>query len=75
MSDADYLAERAHQELRAAMLAFDVRVRSVHLQLADAYASKLSEIKREERRWQFMLMRDTAGNNNAQRGEGDRGGR
>ena len=41
MSDAEYLAERAHQELRAAMLAFDVRVRSVHLELADAYSLKL----------------------------------
>ena len=41
MSDAEYLAERAHQELRAAMLAFDVRVRSVHLEMADAYSLKL----------------------------------
>jgi hypothetical protein len=46
MSEVDYLTDRAIQELRAAMLAFDVRVRSIHLELADAYTLKLAEAKR-----------------------------
>ena len=50
MSDADYLIERAQQELRAAMSAFDERVREVHLELADAYSFRLREIMRMERR-------------------------
>lgn len=50
MSDADYLIERAQQELRAAMSAFDERVREVHLELANAYSFRLREIMRLERR-------------------------
>jgi hypothetical protein len=46
MSDADYLTDRALSELRAAMLAYDVRVRLVHLELADAYTARLEEMKR-----------------------------
>ena len=50
MSDAEYLNERAQQELQAAMSAFDKRVREVHLELADAYAFRLRETMRLERR-------------------------
>jgi len=46
MSDTDYLTGRAIRELQAAMLAFDVRVRSIHLEMADAYTLKLGEAKR-----------------------------
>jgi hypothetical protein len=46
MANAEYLADRALSELRAAMLAYDVRVRLVHLKLADAYAARLEEVKR-----------------------------
>lgn len=49
MSDAEYFAERAHQELLAAMCAPDRRVRERHLELADAYAFRLSEEKRSAR--------------------------
>ena len=44
MSDAEYFAERAQQELRAATS--DRRVRQIHLELADAYAFRLREAKR-----------------------------
>jgi len=47
MSDAEYLAQRAHQELTAAMRSADLRVRNRHLELADAYAFKLREIRRQ----------------------------
>jgi hypothetical protein len=50
MSDAEYLFQRAQQELQAAMRAFDARVREVHLELADAYAFRLREARRLERR-------------------------
>jgi len=46
MRDADYFAERAAQELRAAMRSSDRRVREVHLELADAYAFRLREAQR-----------------------------
>jgi hypothetical protein len=46
MSDAEYLTDRALSELRAAILAYDVRVRLVHLELADAYTARLEEVKR-----------------------------
>jgi hypothetical protein len=49
MSDADYLVERARQELNAAMRSSDLRVRDRHLELAGAYAFMLREVKREER--------------------------
>lgn len=45
MSDADYFTLRAQEELKAAMRASDLRVRKVHLQLADAYSLKLYETK------------------------------
>ena len=46
MPDAEYLTDRALSELRAAILAFDVRVRLVHLELVDAYTERLEELKR-----------------------------
>ena len=46
MSEAEYLTDRAIRELQAAMLAFDVRVRSIHLEMADAYTLKLREAVR-----------------------------
>ena len=46
MGEADYLTDRAIHELRAAILAFDVRVRSAHLEMADAYTLRLHEVKR-----------------------------
>jgi hypothetical protein len=49
MTEADYLADRAMQELRAAILAFDVRVRSAHLAMVDAYTLRLREAKRGRR--------------------------
>ena len=49
MRDADYFAERAAQELRAAMRSSDRRVRELHLELADAYAFRLREAQRELR--------------------------
>jgi hypothetical protein len=49
MSDAEYLVQRAHEELIAAMKSSDHRVREVHLELADAYAFRLREMKRQER--------------------------
>jgi hypothetical protein len=48
MMDADYLTERAHQELNAAMRSSDLRVRNRHLELADAYAFRLREVRRQE---------------------------
>lgn len=56
MSDADYLIERAHQELNAAMRTSDPRVRELHLELADAYAFRLREVKRQERRSAFPCL-------------------
>jgi len=42
MSDTEYLAWRAQQELQAAIAAPDRWVRNVHLQLADAYSLRLN---------------------------------
>jgi hypothetical protein len=41
MSDAEYFILRAQQELSAAMRSSDLRVRQVHLALADAYSFKV----------------------------------
>ena len=49
MIDAVYFAQRAAQELRAAIGSSDGRVREVHLELADAYAFRLREAQREIR--------------------------
>ena len=56
MSDAEYLTERAVQELSAAMRSSDARVREIHLELADAYTFKVREMQRQERRSRFMLV-------------------
>lgn len=49
MFDADYLIKREQQELAAALRAADRRVRQVHLEMADAYTFRISEMKRQER--------------------------
>jgi hypothetical protein len=59
MSDAEKLIARAHQELKAAMRASDLRARRVHLELADAYSFRLRETQREERRSQIRLVRES----------------
>ena len=43
MSEAEYLILRAQQELSAAMKSSDLRVRKIHLEMADAYSSKVRE--------------------------------
>jgi hypothetical protein len=48
LADADYLIDRTQQELRAAIAAIDLRVRNVHLKLADAYAFRLREMTRQQ---------------------------
>jgi hypothetical protein len=53
MSDAEYLETRAAQELAAAIATRDSRVRLRHLELADAYASRLREAKAVEARGQM----------------------
>lgn len=50
MFDAVYLTERARQEKAAAMRSSNLRVRSLHLELADAYAFRARELERQERR-------------------------
>jgi hypothetical protein len=50
MSDADYFILRAQQELSAAMRSSDLRVRQVHLELADAYSFRVRESGRIESR-------------------------
>jgi hypothetical protein len=49
MTDAEYLVERAQQELKAAVRTLDQRVRLVHLELADAYTFRIQEMNRLER--------------------------
>jgi hypothetical protein len=43
--ELEYLTERALHELRAAMMSFEARVRSVHIQMLDAYTLRLQELK------------------------------
>ena len=47
--ELEYLTERALHELRAAMMSFEVRVRSVHIQMLDAYTLRLQELKSTDR--------------------------
>ena len=47
MVEGDYLASRAAQEFKAAIMASDERVRQRHLELADAYAFRLKEWRKE----------------------------
>lgn len=49
MSDAEYLIRREQQELEAAIRSSDHRVRKLHIELANAYTFRLSEMKRQER--------------------------
>jgi hypothetical protein len=60
MSNAEYFAERAHQELLAAVRAPDRRVRERHLELADAYTFRLSEEKRSTRLQLFFASENAA---------------
>ena len=46
MRDAEYLIRREQQELAAALQAADARVRQIHLDLASAYTSRLSDTER-----------------------------
>lgn len=46
MSDVEYLAQRAQQELVAAMGSSDRRTREIYLELADAYSFRLHEQRR-----------------------------
>ena len=62
MLDADYLANRAAQELAAAIKASDNRLRERHLELADAYAFRLRECKAIERRSEMRLVAEVAAN-------------
>lgn len=48
MSDAEYFILRAQQELSAAMRSSDLRVRQIHLELADAYSVKVGESRRAD---------------------------
>jgi hypothetical protein len=50
MGDAEYLIKREQQELEAALRARDVRVRQIHLELADAYTFRLNQTRRLQRR-------------------------
>lgn len=59
MSNVEYFAERAHQELLAAIRAPDRRVRERHLELADAYTFRLIEEKRSSR-MQLVMTPETA---------------
>lgn len=43
MHDTAYLADRAQQELSAALISPDCRVRDIHLDMADAYLMRLRE--------------------------------
>ena len=50
MTDTEYLAERAQQELSAAMAAVDRRARDVHFELAGAYSFRLRQAQAIQRR-------------------------
>jgi hypothetical protein len=56
MSDADYLLERAQEEFKAASRSADSRVRDRHLELADAYAFRLQQLKRQEQLAQIAAL-------------------
>jgi hypothetical protein len=59
MSDREYLVARAEQELRAAVAASNERVREIHLQLADAYAFRIREMRALERRSEMQVVEST----------------
>ena len=60
MFDPDYLIKREQQELEAARRASDVRVRRLHLEMADAYTLRISELKRQERLSTMASVNDRA---------------
>jgi len=59
--DAEYFMLRAHQELKAAIDSPDQRVRLIHLELADAYSSRLSETRALERRSKMAILGEGRG--------------
>lgn len=56
MDDIAYLAERAQQELSAALKSTDSRVRNVHVDFADAYVLRIREAQAERRRSTIRLV-------------------
>ena len=46
--DPNYLIMREQQELEAALHSSNLRVRRLHLEMADAYTCRISEINRRE---------------------------
>jgi hypothetical protein len=59
MFEAEYLIKREQQELDAALRASDLRVRQVHLELADAYTFRLNEAKRLKRLAELKSVAET----------------
>ena len=55
MSEDEFLATRAAEELAAAVRTSDQRVRKRHLELADAYSFRLREWKSADRRADVRL--------------------
>lgn len=49
MDDVDDLIRREQQEIEAASMAKDRRIRRLHLEMANAYTSRINEIKRQQR--------------------------
>jgi len=56
MDDTEFLADRAQQEISAALKSSNPRVRDVHLDMADAYLLRLRETQAESRRSKFRLL-------------------
>jgi len=56
MDDTEFLADRAQQEISAALKSSNRRVRDVHLDMADAYLLRLRAAKAESRRSKFRLL-------------------
>ena len=56
MSDTEYLEARAAEELVAAIATKDSRIRLRHLELADAYAFRLREVRAAEARGKLKLV-------------------
>lgn len=48
MLKIDYLIKREQQELEAALKASNTRVRRLHLEMANAYTSRIEQIKRRD---------------------------
>lgn len=48
MLNADYLIRREQQELEAALKASNAGVRRLHLAMANAYTSRIEQIRRQD---------------------------